>query len=302
MNMPRSAPDPVGLTIGREIQQKVHLAEIILAGSRAAGDHRADSDVDLTAIASDDDSAERTKEVLRELLEGQHDVPVVNVATITRQEFQRTAPLAQSFAGQTARHGVTLDGRSFDYRPEREPTQDEIRELTLYWLKLAESHLAIAGFLLEHGELCHVECLGREAQWGLERSFKGLLAAGNDPVRFRRDAVFLWRHVERVRPIRDREGVQAMENLLAATATPDGSGCSLTAFSEAYRRNAPYPEISDGEMAAIKRWIKPALEGLIAEALARSGPTRDDLRRAHGQLSRLESGGDFSLPAPAQTY
>ena len=279
MNIPRNTPDPVGLTIAREIQQKVHPAEIILCGSRAIGDHRVDSDVDLTAIAPDDDSAERTRAVLRELLEGKHDVPVVNVNTITRQKFRRTAPLAQSFAGQTARHGVTLDGRSLDYRPEREPTQDEIRELALYWLGLAETHLRIAGFLLEHGELCHVECLGREAQWGLERSFKGLLAAGNDPIRFRRDAAFLWRHVESVCPMRDRKAVQAMENLLAATATSDGSGCRLTAFSEAYRRNAPYPEISDEELAAAKCWIEPALDGLITEALARSGAARDDLHQ-----------------------
>ena len=279
MNTPCSAPDPAGLTIAREIQQKVHPAEIILAGSRAAGDHRADSDVDLTAIAPDDECAEWTKAVLRELLAGKRDVPVVNVATITRQEFRRTAPLAQSFAGQTARHGVTLDGRSLDYRPDREPTQGEIRELTLYWLRMAETHRAMVRFLLEHSELCYADFLGREAQWGLERSFKGLLAAGNDPIRFRRDAAFLWRHVESVRPMRDRAGAQAMANLLAATATPDGSGCSLTGFSEAYRRHTPYPEISDTELAAAIRWIEPALGGLITEALARSGVTREDLHQ-----------------------
>ncbi|MDE2813122.1 MAG: nucleotidyltransferase domain-containing protein [Gemmatimonadota bacterium] len=278
MNTPRNAPDPVGLTIARRIQQKSRPAEIILAGSRAAGDHRPDSDVDLIAIAPDDDGAERTKAVLKELLEGKRDVPVVNVVTITRKEFQRTAPLAQSLAGQTARHGVTPDGKSLKYRAEREPAPDEIRELTLYWLGLAERHLAMAGHLLEERELCHVECLGRDAQWGLERSFKGLLAAGNDPVRFRRDAAFLWRHVESLRPIRDRQGAQAVENLLAATAMPGGLGCSLTAFSEAYRRGIPYPDLSDEAREEVKRWIKPALDALTAEALARSGAVREDLR------------------------
>lgn len=68
MNTPRNAPDPIGLAIAREIQKKVHPAEIMLGGSRAAGDHRPDSDVDLTAIAPDYDSAERTKEALQELL------------------------------------------------------------------------------------------------------------------------------------------------------------------------------------------------------------------------------------------
>ena len=279
MNTPRNVPDPVGLAIGREIQQKVHPAKVMLCGSRAIGDHRPDSDVDLTAIAPDDDSAEWTKAVLRELLAGQHDDPVVNAMTITRQEFRRTAPLGQSFAGQTARYGVTLDGMNLDYRPEREPTPHEIRELTLFWLRLAQPHVAMIGFLLDERELCHVECPGRDAQWGLERSFKALLASGNDAIQFRRDGAFLWRHVESVRPIQDRDGAQAVENLLAGTATPKGNECSLTAFSEAYRRGTEYPDMSDGELEAVKRWIRPALDALITEALARSGATREDLRR-----------------------
>lgn len=278
MNTPRSAPDPAGLAIAREIYQKVRPAEIILCGSRAVGDHRLDSDVDLTAIAPDDDSAERTKALLRELLEGKRDDPVVNVMTITLEEFQDRAPLAQSFAGQTARYGVTLDGRNLDYRPDREPAPVEIRELTLFWLRLAKMHLEMVEHILKRPALWHVDFLGREAQWGLERSFKGLLAAGNDPIRFRRDAAFLWRHVECARPILDREGAQAMEHLLTSTPTPDGLGCSLTGFSEAYRRCTEYPDLSDRELEGVKHWIRPALDALIAEALARSGATREGLR------------------------
>ena len=279
MNDHCNAPDPEGLAIAREIQQKVRPAEIILGGSRAAGEHSPDSDVDLTAIAPDEDSAERTEEILRELLEGKRDVPVVNVHTITRAEFSRLALQAQSFPGQAARYGVTPEGKSLDYQPEREPMLEEIQELTLFWLRLADRHMSFLKLLLEERELCHVECLGRDAQWGLERSFKGLLAAGNDPIRFRRDAAFLWRHVESVRPIADREGARAMENLLSATTGPDGLGCRLTGFSEAYRKGTPYPDMSEGELEAVKRWIKPAIDALITEALARSGAAREALRR-----------------------
>ena len=279
MNAHRNAPDSEGLVIAREIQQKVRPAEIILGGSRAVGEHRPDSDVDLTAVAPDGDSAERTKEILRELLEGKRDVPVVNAHAVTREEFRRWAIQAQSFAGQAARYGVTPEGRSLDYRPERDPTPEEIKELTLFWLSLAEGHLETLAFFTKNGHLANSEFLGTETQWGLERGFKGLLAAGNDPLKFRRDAAFLWPHVESVRPIRDREGAQAMENLLAATTGPDGSGCSLTAFSEAYRRGTEYPGMSEGELEAVKRWAKPAISALITEALARSGAAREDLRR-----------------------
>ena len=279
MTTSRNAPDPVGLAIAQEIQRKVRPAEIILGGSRAVGEHRPDSDVDLTAIAPDEDGAERTKDILRELLEGKTSTPVVNAHAVTRAEFQHWALQAQSFAGQAARYGVTPDGKDLGYRPEREPTPEEIRELTLYWLRFAHNHWTITGFLLEEDELCHVECLGRPVQWGLERGFKGLLASYNDPVKFRRDAAFLWRHVESVRPIADRKGAQAMENLLAATTGPDGTGCGLTGFSDAYRRGTEYPGMSDGELEAVKRWARPAIGALITEALARSGATREGLRQ-----------------------
>ena len=277
MSTPRNSPDPEGLAIAREIQRKVYQVEIILGGSRAVSEHRPDSDVDLTAIAPDDDSAEHTKEILRELLEGKNDVPMVNVHTITRAEFQRLAPMGQSFPGQAVRYGVTPEGESLNYLPEREPTPEEIRELTIFWLRLADNHMTFLEFLLKERELCHVECLGRDAQWGLERGFKGLLAASNDPVKFRRDAAFLWRHIKSVRPIADRDSAQAMENLLAATTGPDGLGCCLTAFSEAFRRDTPYPDMSDLELEAVKRWARPAIDALIEEAPARSGAVREDL-------------------------
>ena len=282
MNTPQSSPDPVGLGIAREIQERVRSAEIILNGSRAAGDHRPDSDVDLMAVAPDEDTAERTKEILRQLLEGKDGVPVVNVVTITQEEFGRTALLGQSFAGQAARHGVAPDGRSLDYRPERDPTAAEIRELTTWWLRMAERHLSTLKYFLESPHLYDSELLGTEAQWELERAFKGLLAADNDPTRFKRDAALMWRHVESAHPIADREGAEAMQSLLAATTGPTGLGCSLTALSEAYRRHEPAPELSEPEWEAVRTCVPQAVDALIREALARSGAAREELRRQRG--------------------
>ena len=279
MNTPQSSPDPVGLAIAREIQERVRPAEIILSGSRAAGDHRPDSDVDLTAVAPDEAAADRTKEKIQEILEGRDSVPVVNLITITKEEFERTALLGQSFAGQAARHGVTPDGRSLDYRPERDPTPEEIRELTTWWLRMAERHLNTLNYLLESPHLYDSEFLGTEAQWGLERSFKGLLAAGNDPIRFKRDAALTWRHVESAHPIANRKGAEAMESLLVATTGPNGLGCSLTTFSEAYRRHEPAPDLSEPEWEAVRTCVPQAVDALIREALTRSEVDRQDLRR-----------------------
>ena len=279
MSTPHSSPDPEGLAIAREIQERLRPAEVILFGPRADGSHSPGSDVGLTAIATDEDAAEGTEETVNEILQGRRAAPEVTVIKTTREEFRQWALLGQSFAGQAARYGVTPDGRSLNYRPEREPTSGEIQELTIWWLKMAERHLNSLKYYLENPRLADSWYQGLQAQWGLERSFKGLLAAENDPVRFRRDAALMWRHVESVRPIADREGALAMENLLAATIGPNGLGCSLAALTEAHLRGEPAPELSEREWEAVRRYLPTAVDALIMEALARSGTDREDLRR-----------------------
>ena len=77
-------------------------------------------------------------------------------------------------------------------------------------------------------------------------------------------------------------GRRGHEELLATTTEPDGIGCRLTAFSEAYRRHEPAPELSGPEWEAVRRCLPPAVDALIAEALARSGAAGEDLRRERG--------------------
>ena len=238
-----SAPEPVGLAVAHDIQERLRPAEVILLGSRAASDHLPDSDVDLMAVCADEAGVREADRTLRQLLEGRYEVPVVNVVTITRSEFIRTAPLGQSYAGQAVRHGVTPEGKPLDYRPDREPTPEEIREATVFWLYLAETHLQSFTIIIssehEHLRRGHIPAL--QGQTALERAFKGLLAAGNDGTRFRRDAALMWRHIKENRPITDEKGAEAVENLLAATVRRDGSGCSLTRFTEARRRGTSPP-------------------------------------------------------------
>ena len=261
------------------MQERLKPAMVILLGSRAVGEHRHDSDVDLMAVAVDEAGVKEADDILRHLLEGKYDVPVVNVTTITREEFRRKAPMGQSWAGQAARHGVTPEGMSLGYRPERDPTAEEIRELAVWWLALADIHLEGFARLAEDGFHIASFILGFEAQLALERAFKGLLTAGNDDIRFRRDAAMMWRHVERARPIADREGAKAMEELLRATTEPDGRRCRLTEISEAHRRGDIEPDLSDSDLEAVERYLLPAVNALITEALARCGATREHIEQ-----------------------
>ena len=117
----RTTPCPVGLAIAQEMQERLKPALIILQGSRAAGDHRQDFDCDLMAVCPDHASRKEMEKKLRELLDGEYGLTATNALTITDEEFRRTAPLAQSPAGQAVRHGVTPEGLILDYYPDREP-------------------------------------------------------------------------------------------------------------------------------------------------------------------------------------
>ena len=275
----KSAPDPQALSIAREMRERLHPAEIILQGSRATGEHRRDSDVDLMAVCPDEAAVRGADETLRQLLEGKYDIPVVNVITITKEEFLRTAPLTQSWAGQAARHGVTPDGEVLDYRPDRRPELEEIRKAAIFWLLMAEAHLDAFARIFDHERLARTRIPAFEAQTALELAFKGLLTASNDEARFRRDAAQMWRHIESTCPTRDRNGAESMENLLAATAELDGQGCSLTRLTEAFRRGSIVPNPTEQEISAISFHLIPAVHVLIDEALARSGATREDLQQ-----------------------
>ena len=291
MSLRHTNPDPEALAIALEMQERLQPAEVILLGSRAAGDHRPDSDADLMAVVPDENGKLEADGILRDLLEGKYEDPVVTVFTITRERFRRTVPMAQSQAGQAARHGVTPDGKSLDYRPEGEPKPQEILQATIYWLTMAENEADGFVRLLEYGCFPGLRTPAQQGQWALGRAFKGLLTAGNDEARFRKDAALMWRHFESTRPLSDRNGAKAMEELLRGTAGPDGQGCRLTEFSEAFRRGGVMPTLTGPEQEAVRRHLAPAVNMLIEEALARAGGTREDMERQNTAPCRERRGG-----------
>ena len=72
---------PPGLGHSPGYAGKAEPAEVILLGSRAVGEHRHDSDVDLMVVAPDEAEVKEADEALRHLLEGKYEPPVVNVST-----------------------------------------------------------------------------------------------------------------------------------------------------------------------------------------------------------------------------
>ena len=173
----------------------------------------------------------------RQLLEGKHEAPVVNAATVTRSEFISTAPLGQSYAGHAAWQGETPEVRSLDYRTEREPEPKEIREAAIFWINLAET-------LLKSSDIINSE------QEHLRRS---------DIPAF--------------------QGQKAMGNVLAVTKGPVGKGFSPSGFTGGLAMGDFSLESTEADCQAMNLHLDPVVGALIAEELARSAATREDMEQ-----------------------
>ena len=118
--MGRQEADAIGLAVARAAQEAAPYATVILFGSRARGDHRPDSDVDLMVIADTDDrmvlraiqgTADRA--AYRKLRE----FPVkfgYDVIGMTRERFAYCRRARNHVAAQALRDGVIMNDDEFD--------------------------------------------------------------------------------------------------------------------------------------------------------------------------------------------
>ena len=254
----KNNPDPIALDIAAAMQKLLAPAQVILNGSRAAGEHRPDSDVDLMAVFDDAAARLLADEVLSGLLETPQDGPQVHVYTISRAEFEDLALRAQSFPGQAARHGVTPEGKALDYRPEREPSAAELRDGADFWMNLGLVELREFQLDTDENRPFSWRIAPLHAQYAMQWAIKRLLYLDDDPVRFRRDIAVMWRHIQSVRPVVMPGRVEAVERLLAVTAEDGGERCCLTAFIEAHRRGDVMPVLDGEQLNGLSRHLEPA--------------------------------------------
>ena len=88
----------------------------------------------------------------------------------------------------------------------------------------------------------------------------------------------MWRHIQSVRALTNRDGVMAVERLLSATTEKDGRRCRLTAFADAYRRYIPMPTPDEVQWTRLRYHLEPAVNALTAGAMSRDRAAWADLQ------------------------
>lgn len=102
----QGSPDPRALELAGALQQHLPEADVLLFGSRAIGDWRPQSDMDLAVIGGDPDAAE---EAIAQL-QSQEAHPHAQLFHFTRAEFNELRVSLPHIAGQVQAHGLTAAG------------------------------------------------------------------------------------------------------------------------------------------------------------------------------------------------
>ena len=171
-------PDKTGLELARAVQSAMTADTVILFGSRARGDHRPDSDVDLLII-SESGAVTATgwaKHVAGEYFRLNPPWLGVDVVTMDLDKFNYCRRAKNHVAAQALRDGVVMNDANFD-TPNRNDDQypdswPDVKER----LQATYRHLGTFQLLINHPD-SYQEMYGFHAQQAVENALKAWLSA-----------------------------------------------------------------------------------------------------------------------------
>ncbi len=167
--------------VARAVFEAIQPDLVILFGSRARGDYRPDSDIDLLILSSaldpefQDKASRAAFSTMRQLFD-----PEINVEFLpmTSQQFHKARVAPNHVAGQACRDGVTMDGEHPPFPPAGKPDDwpDIEQRFTVAWRNLHDLKLNIEAGASQ-------ELVGFLAQQTVENVLKGWISALGDPYR-----------------------------------------------------------------------------------------------------------------------
>ena len=170
------AADPRACAVARAVSETVHPDRVILFGSRARGDFRPDSDIDLLIVTGpgplDQRAYQRTSAAAHRKVEEVYDQPMgVDLVHLSEAAFHDGRRARNHVAGQAVRDGFDANGDKVSYDNPQPTNWPDIRQR----IANAERELSDLGKLIEiNGSQ---EAIGFHAQQAIENALKGWISA-----------------------------------------------------------------------------------------------------------------------------
>ena len=282
----KGPPDEIGLAVAQAAQDAARPAVVILFGSRARGDWREHSDVDLLVITEEADErfargaaygAARNYCQLNKLNLD------VNVIDMSRAEFDRCRRAKQHIAGQADTYGVVMSGEELEQRGGYEDEYPGHWPETVRRIRGAESWLQDYGERVE-SDHWNQQLMGFAAQQAVENALKAVLSSHNEEITYTHNLKQCWEGILRLESgsAETTELLEFGRVLFAYVDCPNPTRASgpqdwLTMYAVIYRYQEPDGYMSRSEKSELYDMVKPFVGSLLEHAYHLSGTTVMDV-------------------------
>ena len=261
-------PDAYALAVARAAQQAAGTGTVILFGSRARGDHRPNSDIDLLLITDDGKAARgRAYSAVRAYLRDDAARLNFDLVSMTRETFDYCRRARNHVAAQALRDGIIMN----DDQPDYPVRHDD--EYPLNWPDISQriintrNNIRAMNYLLSDEDGSHQEVVGFLAQQAIENALKGWLSALDIDYYNRHDipelAKPLLRHATEAGAPSGVRLRELMEYRHAPTSREDDPEDWLTKYAVHYRYSGTAHRMDDAELERFVGEIRTAVSVIV---------------------------------------
>ncbi len=280
-------PDATGLALAQAVQDAVQPDTVILFGSRARGDHRPDSDVDLLIVCRQGEGAPlaQSKRTIRDYFGRQPWCLPVDVVTMSQEKFDYCRRAKNHVAGQALRDGVVMSGERLNYSHWHEEDYPDNWPDVKERLRAAYRQLNTFNRMMESGAFPQ-EDYGFHAQQAVENAMKAWVSAAGLEYRKVHD---LDETAQKLLddPVENRTLAAAQLRLLldytrfelpdSPPDSPGEYGNWLTRYAVGYRYEGTAFRMTGLDQVRFQEEINLAAHGFINRAHELTGTGEDDL-------------------------
>ena len=276
-------PDAVGLAVAKAAQDAVAPDTVILFGSRARGDHRPDSDVDLMVVANGNalTAMATARNAAKAYFEAHPPRLGIDIVPMERKSFEYARRARNHVAGQAAKEGIIMNGQRLESSSQRDDgypaSWPDVKER----LQAAYRQLGTFNKMMEAGDFPQ-EDFGFHAQQAVENALKAWMSATDIEYGRVHDLADLARlTLADVAEAQSLAGAQ-LHLLIAYTnfTGPDhASGYDnwLTLYAAFYRYSGAAFRMSELDMAQFHQEINLAVRTFANRAHEMTGTAPSDL-------------------------